>query len=128
MTAFGDILAVRAQPRKPTLVFQDLAIPKRRFRLLPSLAVPRVDLTSRIREADAIRETPDRKLVIAIHDAEIPAGKHLIQVSAKDSRGKDSAVYLTVEVGNRQSQRTWSWTSESPRRVMLQSGGGCGSV
>lgn len=86
---------------------------------------PRVNLTPRIREANAIRQS-DNKVVIAIQNAEIPPGQHQIQVWAKDSRNKDSETYLSIDVQPQQGRPVWSWSSNSRRRSWFDAIGGCG--
>jgi hypothetical protein len=79
------------------------------------MKVPKVDLTSRIRDVQGIKTTPDKKVVISIRDAEIPLGKHQIQVWAKDSRNKDSAAYFNIDVANQSGRPIWSWSSSLQR-------------
>jgi hypothetical protein len=76
---------------------------------------PRVNLTSRIRAANAIKAAGNNKVVISIEDAEIPVGQHTLQVWAKDSRNKDSKTLFVVDVQTRQDKPVWSWDSKTLR-------------
>jgi hypothetical protein len=87
---------------------------------------PRVNLTSRIRAANAIRPAADNKVVISIQDAEIPVGQHTLQVWAKDSRDKDSETYFSLDVKAQQDKPVWSWNSKSARRSLFDTLRGCG--
>lgn len=89
------------------------------------LKQPKINLTARIREANAIRQASDQRVVIAIHNAEVPPGQHHLQVWARDTRNKDNAVYLKLDVAARQGKPVWSWTANAARRSRFAADAGC---